>query len=264
MVNPFSSSPALLAWLLLSCSPTAFSVKIYLCGDSTMAKSPSSWMQGWGEELPPLVNTTVVNKAMGGRSARSFAAERRFKDVAELLRPGDITVLEFGHNDGGSLKTDNGRSACPGSGPEICHSTLNGKPVTVKTFPAYLIEAGRLFASKGAKVVFSSMTPNNIFEGGKTDPEYHPSRFADFANKSSIAVGHNSTFVDHGLYTAMAYIRLGADTVNGFFPRDHTHTNEEGAKVVAQAFIQAVWCSDDPILMPYIIPQDPDGPCFYP
>lgn len=46
MVATLFSSQVMLSWLLLLFTPTALSVKIYLCGDSTMAKSPNGIIQG--------------------------------------------------------------------------------------------------------------------------------------------------------------------------------------------------------------------------
>lgn len=148
------------------------------------------------------------------------------------------------------MKVDNGRTDCPGAGTETCKSTFQGQPVIVKTFPAYLTEAGVALVAKGAKVVFSSMTPNNIWEGGSGT--YVPTRFTEYARQAAVAVGEGATFVDHGLYVAKAYKALGATKVNSFYMKDHTHTNEAGAQVVAQAFVKAVMCAQDLNLMPYM------------
>jgi rhamnogalacturonan acetylesterase len=67
---------------------------------------------------------TVSNSAIAGRSARSFTREGRFAAVAATVKEGDWVVVEFGHNDGGSLATsDNGRTDCFGSGTETCQTT---------------------------------------------------------------------------------------------------------------------------------------------
>jgi rhamnogalacturonan acetylesterase len=59
------------------------------------------------------MNLTVVNNAIGGRSARSFTREGRFTSTAASVKSGDYVIIEFGHNDGGSLTpTDNGRTDC--------------------------------------------------------------------------------------------------------------------------------------------------------
>jgi hypothetical protein len=67
---------------------------LYLAGDSTMAKggggSLAPGTNGWGEYLEPLLtpNITVVNRAIGGRSARSYTREGRFSDIANEVKKG--------------------------------------------------------------------------------------------------------------------------------------------------------------------------------
>lgn len=39
-------------------------------------------------------------------------------------------MIEFGHNDGGSLSTDNGRTDCPGQASEVCYSVYDGVNVS--------------------------------------------------------------------------------------------------------------------------------------
>lgn len=75
--------------------------------------SSSSVNQGWGVYLPDFTTLDVSNRAVSGRSARSYTREGRFDALAEEVVEGDFVVIEFGHNDGGSLTpTDNGRSCC--------------------------------------------------------------------------------------------------------------------------------------------------------
>jgi lysophospholipase L1-like esterase len=79
-------------------------VTIYLAGDSTMApkennKRPET---GWGEALQPCFSSSgvrVVNRAVNGRSTKSFIAEGRWKAIVDSLKPGDYVVIQFGHND---------------------------------------------------------------------------------------------------------------------------------------------------------------------
>lgn len=87
---------------------------LYLAGDSTMVSSGNNdGTAGWGAFLPNYTSITVVNEAIAGRSARSYTREGRFNTIASQLKPGDFVVIEFGHNDGGSLTpTDNGRTDC--------------------------------------------------------------------------------------------------------------------------------------------------------
>lgn len=147
-------------------------------------------------------------------------------------------VIEFGHNDGGSpaSASDNGRSDCPGTGNETCKSGKDGS--AVYTFAHYVEAAARSYVAKGAGVVVSSQTPNNVWETGKFDGS--PSRFVAYAAAAARDVGQGASFVDHFRATADMYLKLGATKTNALFPKDHTHTSPEGADLVAQAFVQAV------------------------
>jgi len=170
---------------------------IYLCGDSTMAKNGANdgATDGWGQYFGTYTSgVTVVNKAIGGRSARSYWNEGRFSEVANLVKSGDIVVIEFGHNDGGSPQSnDNGRSDCPGTGTETCVSDKTGE--TVYTFVFYVIQAAKLMTAKGATVVLSSQTPNNLWESG-TFGDSAP-RFVGYQLTAQKALGSGTSFVDH-------------------------------------------------------------------
>lgn len=183
----------------------------------------------------------MVNKAIGGRSARSFTVENRFDEIIKLVQPNDIVIIEFGHNDGGSLSpTDNGRTDCPGAGDETCKSTYNGQPVTVLTYPKYLVNAGKALVAKGAKVIISSPTPNNPWEGGSFS--YAPGRFTTYSQSAAKQIGSGAIFVDHGQYTANIFKTMGKAKVDALFPQDHTHTSPMGADVVSRAFVKALLC----------------------
>lgn len=78
--------------------------KIYLIGDSTVCNyNASAYPQtGWGQMLPYFIDKasfTVDNRAIGGRSSRSFYEEGRWTTVSGLLKAGDYVFIQFGHND---------------------------------------------------------------------------------------------------------------------------------------------------------------------
>ncbi|KAF2852434.1 carbohydrate esterase family 12 protein [Plenodomus tracheiphilus IPT5] len=214
---------------------------VYLAGDSTMARG-NGIIDGWGVYFPYSVTLPVVNKAIGGRSSRSYTVEGRFDEIINAVKANDIVIIEFGHNDGGSLSSsDNGRSVCPGTGSETCQSTYNGQQVTVHTFPYYLTEAGKKLIAKGAKVIIASQTPNNPWESGSfvyTDG----GRFVTYAEDVAKALGSNAMYVDHGAYTANIWKSYGKAKTDTFFPQDHTHTSPAGAAVVAKAFVKGLQC----------------------
>jgi lysophospholipase L1-like esterase len=83
---------------------SATPVTIWLAGDSTMARKEANKRPetGWGEALQPCFDSTqvrVANRAMNGRSTKSFVAEGRWKAITDSLQPGDYVLIEFGHND---------------------------------------------------------------------------------------------------------------------------------------------------------------------
>ncbi|KAJ6533993.1 SGNH hydrolase-type esterase domain-containing protein [Mycena vulgaris] len=216
-------------------------VTVYLAGDSTMtANGNNDGTNGWGKFLTSYISLPVVNNAIAGRSARSFTVEGRFTAMAANVQAGDYVVIEFGHNDGGSLTpTDNGRTDCPVGAAgyaTTCSVVVGGVTQTILTYEAYLVNAAKLFQSKGANVIISSATPNNVWETGTFS--YSASRFVTYCQDAAAATG--ATFVDHGLFTASLYKNLGAAAVDAFYPNDHTHTSPAGATVVARAFVLAL------------------------
>jgi lysophospholipase L1-like esterase len=92
--------------LVLLVSFTLFSQKttIYCIGDSTMATkvNPETNPEfGWCQVLPSFFNSDVIidNRAVNGRSTKSFIAEKKWEVVYKVLKPDDYVFIEFGHND---------------------------------------------------------------------------------------------------------------------------------------------------------------------
>jgi DNA sulfur modification protein DndE len=79
-------------------------ITVWLAGDSTMAqKQPDKRPEtGWGEALQACFDSSqvrIANRAMNGRSTRSFVAEGRWQAIVDSLRAGDYVFIQFGHND---------------------------------------------------------------------------------------------------------------------------------------------------------------------
>ncbi|MGW0817433.1 rhamnogalacturonan acetylesterase [Streptomyces viridiviolaceus] len=76
---------------------------VHVAGDSTAAAKPASAapMTGWAMALPFLLgpHLAVANHARDGRSSRSFLTEGRLAALLPALRPGDLLLIQFGHND---------------------------------------------------------------------------------------------------------------------------------------------------------------------
>ena len=82
---------------------------VYIMGDSTVASyAATDIMAGWGQKLGKLLGShiNVDNRAIGGRSTRSFYREGRLEEVLLSLKPGDLALVQFGHNDGSHNKDE--------------------------------------------------------------------------------------------------------------------------------------------------------------
>ena len=73
---------------------------IYLIGDSTV-QADGDPFYGWGSLLQPFCRegVTVCNYARSGESSRSFYERGLFDPVSEQIKPDDLLLIQFGHND---------------------------------------------------------------------------------------------------------------------------------------------------------------------
>ena len=86
-------------------------ITIHLAGDSTMAeKLPEKRPEtGWGEHLAEQFRAGTVsvdNQARNGRSTRTFIEEGRWNALLATVQPGDVVLIQFGHNDQSLDKPD--------------------------------------------------------------------------------------------------------------------------------------------------------------
>ncbi|HZG86618.1 fibronectin type III domain-containing protein [Paenibacillus sp.] len=76
---------------------------VYLAGDSTVQTYDEYWKPeaGWGQMIPRYFTNDVAfdNRAIGGRSSKSFQFEGRLDAILLDARPGDYLMVQFGHND---------------------------------------------------------------------------------------------------------------------------------------------------------------------
>lgn len=80
------------------------SLTVFIAGDSTAAHKGTREkpMTGWGEYLQDHFDDAVRidNRAVNGRSTKSFLDEGRLEAIEQDFQPGDILLIQFGHNDG--------------------------------------------------------------------------------------------------------------------------------------------------------------------
>ncbi len=72
-----------------------------LAGDSTVASCPAheAPMSGWGAQLGAYAGVPVRNFAKGGATTAGHRAEGLWAALVREIVPGDVVVLQFGHND---------------------------------------------------------------------------------------------------------------------------------------------------------------------
>ncbi len=127
---------------------------IYTIGDSTMAdkiKPNENPETGWCQVLPSFFDLNQVaidNRAVNGRSTKSFIKEKRWDSVYNSLQPGDYVFIQFGHNDA-----------------KVADSSRYANPHT--TYRHNLIRFVTETRAKGAiPILFSSIARRNFNEQG--------------------------------------------------------------------------------------------------
>ena len=198
---------------------------IYIIGDSTVEDNTPPF-RGWGWALPDYVapGVKVANHAMSGRSSLSFMNEGRFAPVEEGMQPGDLLLIQFGHND---EKDDIERHTDPAT-----------------TFPQQLSRYCDAAIAKGAQPVLMTPVCRRFFVGADsilyTHGEY-PAAIRKLAAERRIPL------LDLKKASRALYLSLGEEKTAELFVRlapgehpdfpdghdDKTHFNAHGAKVIA-------------------------------
>ena len=214
---------------------------LWIIGDSTV-KNGTKGQMGWGDPIKDLFDLNkinVENKARGGRSSRTYYTEELWSNVAKELKPGDFVLMQFGHNDGGSLTGPNasGRASIKGNGDET-QEVVNkdGKTETVHSFGWYLRQYIADSKAKGATPIVLSLIPRNDWKDGKVGRAGES--YGGYARDAAATGG--ATFIDLNGITADKYDAMGQEKVKAFFPNEHTHTNEAGARINAQSVVDGI------------------------
>jgi lysophospholipase L1-like esterase len=209
----------------------------YLVGDSTVRSGGGKGLWGWGERLTPFFDTNkvnLVNRAIGGRSARTYCTEGRWQKVAEALKPGDFVIIQFGHNDQGRIGDPamKGRADGKGIGDETVEDIKpDGTKELVHTFGWYMAKFTTEAKARGATVILCSPIPHKQHWENERD-------FAAIAGwDEQVAKSHGALFLDLTLVITDAYKKAGREKVETFFADKGTHTSDLGAQFNAACVI---------------------------
>jgi lysophospholipase L1-like esterase len=214
--------------------------KVYLIGDSTMANNGNNPNAiGWGVAFSNYCDTTrieIINKARGGRSSRTYTNEGLWNAVKKELKSGDFVVIQFGHNDAGAIDKEKFRGSLNGNGDETQKVIRDSLTETVHTFGWYLHQFIRDSKEKGAVPIVLSQTPRNEWTNDKV--ELRSETYNLWSKEVASKAG--AFYIDVNEKIAVKYEQLGKEKVNVFFPKDHTHTNIDGATFNAQTIVESI------------------------
>ncbi|MBR6028927.1 MAG: rhamnogalacturonan acetylesterase [Clostridia bacterium] len=197
---------------------------IWLVGDSTVTDNTAPF-RGWGYCLPEVTaeDVRVRNLAESGCSSKSFLAEGCFEEARRDMRPGDLLLIQFGHND---EKDDEPRHTDP-------HTTF---PETLRIY----IEAAR---ERGALTALVTPVSRRFF-AGPTSVLYTHGEYAGAVRRLAEAEG--LPLIELEFASRELYLALGEEGAAKLFVQlkpgehpdfpdghdDRTHFNEDGARAI--------------------------------
>jgi lysophospholipase L1-like esterase len=229
---------------------------VFLVGDSTVRNGSghgSGGMWGWGEPLAELLDQTkinVVNRAMDGRSSRTYITQGLWDELLTILKPGDFVVIQFGHNDAGPLDDPaRARGTMPGVGNESreIDNPVTGKHEVVHTYGWYLRKYIADTKGKGATPIVCSPVPRKTWKDGKI--VRFASTYGGWAKE--VAAANKVAFVDLNEIVARRYDALGEAQVEPLFADPNTHTSRAGAELNAECVVAGLKALRSDPLEPY-------------
>jgi lysophospholipase L1-like esterase len=206
---------------------------IYLAGDSTVQTygAGQAPQQGWGQRIQELFSddVTFVNKAIGGRSSKSFIDEGRLEEIVSLIEPGDYLFAQWGIND--RYRSDPVRFTDPST-----------------TFKQYLNEYIEAARSRNAIPVLVTPTPRLDFSNGAFQNGF----VAYCAAIKEVGADTGTRVIDLQTKGLAYYTSIGLDAVVANVslpPMDVLHFQANGALQMARLVSEGVQESDLPIAL---------------
>jgi len=218
---------------------------VFHIGDSTVRNGSGNGANGqwgWGDLISCYFDTTrvnVVNRALGGRSSRTYIAQGHWERTLPMIKRGDVVIMQFGHNDASAVNdTSRARGTIRGIGEETeeIDNLLTHQHEVVHSFGWYLRRFISETRARGATPVVASRVPGNNWVNGSV--QRNKQDFALWAEQVARAEG--VAFLDLNELIAQEYDRLGEEKVKAFFVADRTHTTLEGAKLSARIVVAAL------------------------
>ncbi len=219
---------------------------LFLIGDSTVKNGKGKGdgaLWGWGSFIGNLFNTekiNVENDALGGTSSRTFQTNGLWDAVLAKVKKGDFVMMQFGHNDSSPLDdTARARGTIKGIGTESkeIYNPIKKKQEVVYTYGWYLRKFISDIKAKGATPIVCSPIPRNPVKDNAV--VLANDSYAGWAE--AVAKAEKVDFIPLNQLIKDQYAALSATEVKAFFTeKDHTHTNEAGAKLNAATVVEGL------------------------
>jgi lysophospholipase L1-like esterase len=197
---------------------------------------------GWGNPIAEyfdLSKVNVVNRALGGLSSRTYVTSGRWDSTLKFIKPGDVVMLQFGHNDSSPVN-DNSRARGTlrgiGDESEAIKNMLTGKDEVVHTYGWYLRKYINEIKARGAIPIVVSPIPRKMWgEDGMVPRD--KARYAGWAEQ--VARAEKVGFIDLNERAAAKYDELGRDAVLKLFPpgEERVHPNWAGSVLNAEIVV---------------------------
>jgi lysophospholipase L1-like esterase len=208
-------------------------VTAYVAGDSTVSTYTNSSIHqgGWGQFLQDYFDAKakVVNKAVGGMTARHFIEAGYLDAIISTIKAGDYLLVQFGTNDGNKTAT----YTLPGSSTEIPYYL---DPSTdFKTYLTKYVDATR---AKGATTIFVTPPPRHSCNAGEMGVKNGLASYATAMKELGPTL--KTPVVDLNAMVITYLANVSCETSGSTFylvkadgSIDSTHFQEKGANVMA-------------------------------
>jgi rhamnogalacturonan acetylesterase len=232
---------------------------VYIIGDSTVQNGGNAGIWGWGNMIPAYFDTlqiAIENRAIGGRSSRTFITDGRWDRILTKLKKGDYVIMQFGHNDGNPLAdSSRARGTIKGIGNESreIYNPIKKKQEIVYTYGWYMRKYITETKAKGAIPIVCSPVPRNMWKEGKVIRD--STAYTLWA--SQVAKQESSLFINLNEIVCDKYDKLGEASVKGMFTsKDRTHTSKQGAQLNAASVVEGIKSLKDCTLSKYILASE--------
>jgi lysophospholipase L1-like esterase len=199
---------------------------LFLLGDSTVCDQPAEPYASWGQMLPRFFKPgiAIANHGESGETYRDSIGRRRLDKIVSSMKPGDVLLMQFGHNDQKQIKQGKG-------GPFTTYKA------EIKTHVLAVRAHG------GLPVIVSPMERRGFDAQGHVRPSLI--EYAQAAQQAAQELG--VPFIDLNTMSKQFYEALGPEQSKVAFalpPKtgilDNTHHDNYGSYELAKAIVTGI------------------------